>query len=61
MKTIQSMPDIWDARLFYTSRGTVISTLAAAAVRQSPYLCPEDLILGLKEFSENFHSEEFFK
>jgi len=50
MKQIQSMPDIWDDTPFWVMRSTVIGAFAQAAVRQSPYICPTMLDVGIRQF-----------
>ena len=54
MVMLQQMPGIWDKEKFYTFRHAVLGELAAWAIRQSPYLFPDDLQEGLKEFDSEF-------
>jgi hypothetical protein len=61
MKTIQSMPDIWDSRQFTTSRKTVLGALASWAVQQSPYVVPNHLTEALQEFDRALSSDEYFE
>lgn len=51
MKQIQSMPDIWDSKSFWTTRSTIIGAFVQAAVRQSPYVCPINIDVGIREFN----------
>lgn len=62
-KQIQSMPDIWnDDKMFLTSKEVVLGTLANWAVQQSPYVLPENLEGGLREFWRHFDpSIEYFE
>jgi len=61
MKQIQSMPDIWDDEPFWVMRSTVIGAFAQAAVRQSPYICPPLLDVGIRQFDNAFTSEDCFE
>lgn len=54
-KQIQSMPDIWNSdKMFLTSKEDVLGALANWAIQQSPYVMPEDLDVGLREFWMQF-------
>lgn len=61
MKQIQSMPDIWDDKSFWTSRSTVMGAFAQVVVRQSLYVYPLDLVSGLVEFNNAFSQDDCFK
>lgn len=51
---MQAKPMIWDNTKFWTSKNTVIGAFAMCAVSQSPYVCPENLEQGVKEFADVF-------
>lgn len=58
---MQQMPAIRDDEQLITSDNAVLGQLANWAVRQSPYLYPENLPRALDEFYKAFHSSaEYF-
>jgi len=61
MKMIQKMPDIWDDARFLTSRTAVLGELACCAVRQTPYLVPDNLASAIEEMAYAISDlEEYF-
>ena len=51
------MPAIWDDSTFTTSKDAVLHALACWAVRQSPYMVPDNLGEALLEFDAAFDIE----
>ena len=45
------MPEIWDDSPFLTTVDELLGALAEWAVKQSPYLCPDNLQQALEEFT----------
>lgn len=51
---------VWkDKAIRCVSKSMVVGHLAMWAVRQSPYLTPDSLSAGIREFSNGFKAEEF--
>jgi len=58
---MQRMPDIWDDTPFHTTRNTVLGALAANAVRQSPYVAPDNLGQAIQQFDRAFVAGDVFE
>ena len=58
-----SMPRIWSGdERYFTSKTAVMGAVAMWAVRQSPYVCPENLESAIKDAYEKFpQNEEYFE
>lgn len=58
-----SMPRIWSGQeRYFTSKNAVVGAIANWAVRQSPYVCPDNLESAIKEAHERFpDNEEYFE
>lgn len=48
---MQKKPEIWDDIPFLTTCDELLGALAQWAIRQSPYLCPDNLQQALEEFN----------
>jgi hypothetical protein len=53
------MPALWDKDVIYVSHKALAGALANWAVRQSPYIVPENLGAAIEQFMAHWKAEDF--